>query len=157
MQQADSRIQELYEALHDKMLRVAYRMVGSIETAEDLVQRTFLLALFHREEFERHPMPEGWLMRTLQNLALNERRQKENHPEEPLDSVLQIPADAPTDSLTDSLPRELPMQDREILIWRFEQGLDYDEIADRLGISEAGCRSRLFRAVKRCRELLKRE
>ena len=57
--QANDRFQKLYEDLHDKMLRVAYRMVGSVETSEDLVQNAFLLALFRENELMRHPNPEG--------------------------------------------------------------------------------------------------
>ena len=86
--QANDRFQKLYEDLHDKMLRVAYRMVGSVETAEDLVQNAFLLALFRENELMQHPNPEGWLMRVLQNLALNERRRVKRHPETSLDSLL---------------------------------------------------------------------
>ena len=53
----------------------------------------------------------------------------------------------------DVIPRRLSPQDREVLLWRFEQGLDYDEIAEHLGISETGCRSRVSRSVRRCRAL----
>lgn len=154
LEQANRRFQELYEQLHDKMLRVAYRMVGNIDTAEDLVQNAFLLALFRKEEFMKHPLPEGWLMRVLQNLAMNERRRIQRYPETPLDSLLYVAAEAPVTPLEDVFPQKLPEQDRNILIWRFEESMDYAEIAERLGISEVGCRSRVFRAVKRCRELL---
>lgn len=154
--QANDRFQKLYEDLHDKMLRVAYRMVGSVETAEDLVQNSFLLALFRENELMQHPNPEGWLMRVLQNLALNERRRVKRHPETSLDSLLDLAGETPANALEDMLPKQLSKADREILIWRFEQNMDYDEIADRLGISETGCRSRVSRAVKRCRELMQR-
>lgn len=152
--QANDRFQKLYEDLHDKMLRVAYRMVGSVETAEDLVQNSFLLALFRENELMQHPNPEGWLMRVLQNLALNERRRVKRHPETSLDSLLDLAGETPANALEDMLPKQLSKADREILLWRFEQNMDYDEIAERLGISETGCRSRVFRAMKRCRELL---
>lgn len=152
--QANDRFQKLYEELHDKMLRVAYRMVGSVETSEDLVQNAFLLALFRENELMQHPNPEGWLMRVLQNLALNERRRVKRHPETSLDSLLDLAGETPANALEDMLPKQLSKADREILLWRFEQNMDYDEIAERLGISETGCRSRVFRAMKRCRELL---
>lgn len=154
--QGNDRFQELYLALHDKMLRVAYRMTGTVETAEDLVQDAFLLALFQEEALLRHPVPEGWLMRTLQNLTLNERRRLKRHPETPLESLRHIAGGSPAGSLEDMLPTGLSPQDREILIWRFQENRDYDEIAARLGISQTGCRSRVSRAVKRCRELLER-
>ena len=155
MSQASSRFQALYEELHDKMLRVAYRMTGSMDAAEDLVQETFLFALFRQDELLRHPLPEGWLMRTLQNLVLNERRKAAAHAEVPLDSLLNLADESAAAPLEEALPRQLSQQDREILIWRFEQDLDYSQIADRLGISETGCRSRVFRAIRRCRDWMK--
>ena len=93
-------------------------------------------------------------MRTLQNLVLNERRKAAARAEVPLDSLLNL-ADESAAPLEEALPRQLSQQDREILIWRFEQDLDYSQIADRLGISETGCRSRVFRAIRRCRDWMK--
>lgn len=65
--------------------------------------------------------------------------------EVPLDALFDQAAEADSPPLAESLPRRLSPQDREVLLWRFEQGLDYDEIAERLGISETGCRSRVSR------------
>lgn len=152
--QANNQFQKLYETLHDKMLRVAYRMVGNVDTAEDLVQNAFLLALFREDEVMRHPLPEGWLMRVLQNLARNEQKRAKQHPETSLDSLFYVAGETPSSSLDEVLPKQLSTQEREILIWRFEQNMNYSEIANRLGISEPGCRSRVSRAIKRCRELL---
>lgn len=67
-------IRTLYLQLYEKLFRAAYRMMGSPESAEDLVQQTFLLALFQGEALQAHPCPEGWLMKALHNLARNERR-----------------------------------------------------------------------------------
>lgn len=53
-----------------------------------------------------------------------------------------------------ALPKQLSKEDREILILRFEQRLSYAEIGDRLGISEGACRSRLHRALQRCKRFL---
>lgn len=148
------QIQILYEALHDKMIKVAYRMIGNIETAEDLVQSTFLLALFHQQDLLNHPLPEGWLMKALQNLALNERRRINRHQSISLDNLINVAGVSPPPSIKEILPKQLSEQEREILIWRFEENLDYDEIADRLGISPVGCRSRVSRAISHCRKLL---
>ena len=41
-----------------KMFKLAYRMTGSIEKTQDLVQNAFLLALFRKEELMVHPKPE---------------------------------------------------------------------------------------------------
>ena len=50
-------IHTLYLQLYEKLFRVAYRMMGSSESAEDLVQKTFLLALFQGEALRAHPCP----------------------------------------------------------------------------------------------------
>lgn len=144
----------LYEENYEKMIRVAYRMVGSMESAQDLVQEAFLLALFYREKLADHPSPEGWLMLTLKNLARNERRRVQAHPTAGLDDVDELHAPSPPAPLDTVLPRQLRPEDRRILLWRFEQNMSHREIADRLGISESGCRSRVARAVARCRKLM---
>ena len=59
--------------------------------------------------------------------------------------------------LEELLPVRLSTQDRQALLWRMEDQLSYTEMARRLGISETGCRSRVARAVARCRLLLKDE
>lgn len=149
----DDFIVPLYRQEYDKMFRVAYRLCGSAETAKDLIQDTFLLALFHVKELTEHPKPAAWLMITLTNLIKNENRRMENR-NLSIDTLFHLPASAPPTKLDELLPISLSPQDRQVLIWRFEQQLDYREIANRLGISEAGCRSRISRAVAKCRRLI---
>lgn len=155
MEAFDAFLKTLYEAQYEKMFKLAYRMVGSVELAQDLVQEVFLIAMFHQDELSVHPLPEGWLMITLKNLALNERRRVKRHPEVSLESVIEL-ADKPPGSLLEFvLPKQLSEEDKKVLIWRFEHQMEYKEMADRLGISEVGCRSRVQRAVSRCKKYLK--
>jgi RNA polymerase sigma factor (sigma-70 family) len=54
---------------------------------------------------------------------------------------------------------ELPLDsletaDREALQLRFQEDLDFDEMAARLKISEAGARQRVSRALRRLRDLM---
>ena len=94
-------------------------------------------------------------MTALKNLIFNERRRSESHPEVPLESVIEsLSVTAPEMPLELALPKQLSTEDREILILRFEQRLSYAEIGDRLGISEGACRSRLHRALQRCKRFL---
>ncbi len=151
---SNSFLQQLYQSQYERMLNVAYRMVGSIELAQDLVQDVFLLALLHKAELSTHPMPEKWLMLTLKNLAQNERRGMQKHLSIPLESAEAFQTAPPTLSLELYLPKGLSEAERTILLWRFEKRMEYREIADRLGISETGCRSRISRAIKHCRKLL---
>lgn len=150
----DTFFQSLYETQYEKMIKFAFRMIGSMDSAQDLVQEAFLLALFNQDELSRHPNPEGWLMKTLRNLAQNERRRMQNHSDISLDSIAEILGKEPDTLFELILPSQLSKAEQDILIWRFKQELDYREIADRLGISEEGCRSRLSRAVAHCRKLM---
>jgi len=153
---SDDLIRGLYKNQYERMLRIAYRMLGDLNQAQDIVQDVFLQALFHQDQLIEHPNPEGWLIVTLRNLIQNERRKLESHPKVSIDDIIDL-SDKETEIPLDAvLPLALPLEDRNILIWRFEQGLSYQEIANYLGISESGCRSRVSRAISRCRKLMKK-
>ena len=47
--------------------------------------------------------------------------------------------------------------DKEILILRFEKQMEYDELAEKLGITDFAARQRVSRAVRRMRKLMARD
>ena len=147
----------LYTEEYQKLYRSAYRMTGSPETAQDLVQDTFVLAYLHQDELSVHPAPQAWLMLTLRNLTKNEQRKYLAHSAVPLETVAELAAPDREEPIEELLPAELSAQDRQVLLWRFEYQMDYREMADRLGISESGCRGCVFRAIARYRKLLNRD
>ena len=108
---ADEPFDAAYLSHHDKMFRLAYRMLGSREKAEDLVQDTFVLALFNRQRFETHPNQEGYLMVALKNMIFNELRKSEYRLDVPLDGV---PEPASREPDADVLPPPQPARDRAI-------------------------------------------
>lgn len=152
----DEWITTFYDKEHKRLFRVAYRLIGNQEIAKELVQDTFLWAFLRGDEFMAHPKPEAWLTKTLTNLVKNENRRLSSL-EVSLETQYSTPVLETNRGILEMLPAKLPKEDREILIWRFELGLDYREIADRLGISESGSRSRVFRAIEKCRKLLESE
>lgn len=151
----DILLKSLYETQYKKLFKVAYHMIGRIDIAQDLVQDTFLIAISHQKELLVHPLPEGWLMTTLKNLVLNERRRIKVHSEIPLEAIMNLPGEPPEMPLDLLLPKSLSTKERDVLIWRFEKQLEYCEIADRLGISETGCRSCVYRAIAHCKKYIK--
>lgn len=154
VRERDDAIRALYEREYDTLCRAAYRTLGDWETAQDLVQDTFLLALLKQNELPGHPAPGAWLMQTLRNLIQNERRKLVSHSALPLDEIDLLPAAEPENGLRDILPSGLSEQERELLALRFEQQLSYRELGERFGISEGACRVKLFRTVEKCRKLL---
>ena len=148
----DDFIEALYKKEYRTLIRIAYRLTGSMECAQDSVHETFLLAIFHQRELRTHPKPGAWLKVALRNVICNERRLKARE-DVPLDDAFSIPTQ-PAAPLGDLLPSQLQAEERQILIWRFEEQLSYQEMAKRLGISETLCRKRVSRAIARCRRLL---
>jgi len=153
MQNPGELIAILYKTKYKKLFNAAYRMTGDSELALDMVQDTFLLALSHQQELVAHPKQEAWLMTTLQNLIRNEHR-KFSYNQISLDDITDQSSNEPASPLIDLLPSQLSEDEKKILIWRYEQELNYREIAEHLGISETGSRSRVFRIIAKCRKLL---
>jgi RNA polymerase sigma-70 factor (ECF subfamily) len=61
----------LVERYRRQLLVHCYRMVGSLEEAEDLVQETFLRAWRARADFEGRSLVRTWLYRIATNVCLN--------------------------------------------------------------------------------------
>ena len=118
-----------------------------------MVHETFVLAILHQKDLVSHPKPGAWLCQSLHNLIQNEQRaaSRENIP---LGEIIDVPAEKPPLSLTELLPSELTPEERDLLIWHFEQQMSYKEMAERLNISEAACRKRISRALASCKRLL---
>lgn len=144
----------LYKDGYNRLFSVAYRRVKDPELAQDLVQDTFLLAIFHQEELIEHPKPNAWLMQTLCNLIMNELRSPSRQ-DLPLTEEIEVPGKVACNTLDRLLPVQLQDKERKLLIWRFEQQMSYSEMSKQLGISETLCRKWVSLAVNKCRSLLK--
>ena len=60
----------------------------------------------------------------------------------------------PSLGLDEILPTQLSSRDREVLLLYYEEGLSYQEMADRLGVPVSTCGTWLLRAKAHCRALL---
>jgi RNA polymerase sigma-70 factor (TIGR02960 family) len=155
---------------HKRELHVhCYRMLGSFEEAEDLVQETFLRAWRHQEQFEGDHF-RAWLYRIATNACLDHIRRKGRRAEE-VSSFAEIPWLQPyPDRLLDEVaPREeepdamvvaretielgflaliqtLPARQRAVLILRDVLEFSAQETADALEASVASVNSALQRA-----------
>lgn len=150
-------IDSLYRTEYHKLFRVAYRIVGNEQTAEDLVHDTFCLASFQWQKLSDHPNPGAWLMNALKKLASNELRRAENRLTVPLEETLSVSSQETGQNIEELLPVGLSVEYRQVLIWRFKAQMGYPEMARQLGLSEAGCRTRVARAVAKCRQLMKND
>lgn len=103
-------------------------------------------------------VPSHWLMRVVKNKSKNEMRRKYHQVEVDItEAGAALFARTDETALFEMLPRELSEADKEILILRFEKQMEYDELAEKLGITDFAARQRVSRAVRRMRKLMARD
>ncbi len=138
-----------------------YRMLGSLQDAEDLSQETLLRAWRALERFEPRAQFQTWLYRIATNACLDEleRRPRRPEPVDPFPDRASPDTDSPTydpaaryairEGMELALMRaiqELPGRQRAVLIFRDVLGWTAPEVADLLGSTVASVNSALQRA-----------
>ena len=128
----DPLFSRLYLEMLEQMTAYSARRLGDIGLAEDVAQDTFAECWKNWEQGQRvkhHPNPRGWLWEALK-IKLKMREDMEKVRTVPLDELAHPPA--------------APVADRRIVRLRLE-GYRYQEIAEKMGMTEIQCRVRLFR------------
>ena len=158
-----------FEPLRPKLMRVAYRMLGSVADAEDAVQEAFLRVLRHRHSLDEVRDHRVWLIRIVWNIVLDRKRRAKTRPEtgdvDELARVLpsaglsaeQLAAAAQHHAHVLACVDQLPAKERQVLVLSAFDELSSVEIASVLGITESSVRSRLFRARNLMAALLDHE
>ncbi len=151
----------LFENERPRLFGAAYRMLGSRAEAEDLVQETYLR--WHRTERARVRNPQAWLVTAVTRLAIDRLRALKAEREtydgpwlpEPLIRREPPPPDR-TVELEDDLSvaflvllERLAPEERALFLLRDVFDLDYRDVAEALGKSEAACRQAVHRARRR--------
>jgi RNA polymerase sigma factor (sigma-70 family) len=143
---------------------VAYRLTGSHDDAQDLVQEVLLRVRRGLATYTPGSL-EGWLSRITTNAFLDDVRRRKRRP---LDIVADLPeraigVDADPDAVLDRsrLPadvedaiRTLPEDFRAAVVLCDIVGLDYAEIAESLSIPPGTVRSRIHRGRAQLRKAL---
>jgi RNA polymerase sigma-70 factor (sigma-E family) len=156
----DQRVENLEEFLARRgqvLLRTAALLTGSVQAGEDLLQAAIERLLRQRSRVDD---PEGYLRRTLCNLATDEFRRRSRWRRKLV--LLQAEAPAPADAtaevdLRDAMVRllgQLPRQQRTVLVLRYWEQLNGPETAELLGCSEYAVKSAASRGLRRLRELV---
>jgi RNA polymerase sigma-70 factor (ECF subfamily) len=158
----------LFSRDRERLFALAYRMLGSVQDAEDIVQETFLR--WHRTPIETLESPSAWLTTVATRLALNQLQSARVTREAYVGPWLPEPlvmADAPSPSddaeLSDSLSiafltvlERLSPRERAVFLLRDVFDYEYDEVARIVGLSDSNCRQVFHRAKLRLDERRKR-
>lgn len=144
---------EQYVEHIDELLNYATRHVDEC-LAEDLVEETFVVAWQKIEALQEHTNPRLWLYRTLKYKCMREMARKSYQLEFPLDDDIPSQLDIHSNSIIEILPKGLSAEDIWLLTRRYQDRLEFSDIAEQLGIKEGAARRRVARAVARCRTLI---
>jgi RNA polymerase sigma-70 factor, ECF subfamily len=145
----------LFLRYYAPVYRVAYRLVGSREKAEDLAQETFLELYRNAPVLDRDPTLLPWLCRVVLNKGYNTLRGEKREQErverwsvtpEQLDPVVEVLRSEEQAKVREVL-RELPERQSELLMLR-HAGLTYGEIASVIGVAPGSVGTLLVRAER---------
>lgn len=141
--------------LRPKLMRVAYRMLGSVSDAEDVVQEAFIRWMGTDRSQVREP--EAFLRRTVTRLCLDQlksaRRQRETYigPWLPEPIVEEDDLEDVTLPLMLALERLSPLE-RAAFLLHDVFGLEFEEVATAIDRDSAACRQLAARARGHVRE-----
>jgi RNA polymerase sigma-70 factor (ECF subfamily) len=151
--------ERLVERHRDIVFRVAARLVGSDEEAEDVTQDTFLRAFHRLDRYRGEAAFRSWLLRIAHNTAVTYVTRKRAPSHSPLDALAEDVAAAeqrggPVEQLErrerlrrlDTKIKGLSPGHRAVLVLRDIEGLSYDEIARVTDAPIGTVKARLHRA-----------
>lgn len=165
----------LVERHSRSLFRLAFRMTGNEEDAEEVVQETFLRAYRSLGRFEQRANFGTWLYRIGINCAHDLRRSRQKHDEhrEPERETEEGDAVEITDTLPSSDPepdrlafsREVQARvaaamdnlghlERTAFVLRHFEGHSIEEIGRMLDLRESATKNNIFRAVQKLRKAL---
>ena len=154
----------LYDAHVGRVHRLAYRLTGDEQLAEEVVQDTFVRAIAHLGRFRGDCALTTWLHRITVTVALNAKRGSRRRQDRETtiddmdaDASVAVHGDGIDPILRDRLHRAidgLPEIYRTVVVMHDFEGYSHVEIAEVLGIPVGTCRSRLFLARAQLRVAL---
>ena len=162
----------LVERHSQSVFRLAFRMTGNEQDAEDLVQETFLRAYKQLHRFDGRAAFGTWIYRICANCSLDlirarKSRKEQQTPEDDgastnwLDRIA-APEPSP-ERLTESgqiagmlepALKSLSEMERTAFVLRHYEGCDIEEIARALGVQANAAKHSVFRAVQKLRRAL---
>lgn len=153
----------IYDHFADKIYRFIYFRVGHKEVAEDVLSDTFVKSWQKINQINSPAALSGWLYQIAKNNIIDYYRlKKELVALSEVEEFLEDEASA-VDSVNLSLQQnkilkvltQLPLDQQEVIKYRFFEDLTNEEIAYVMGKTEGAVRVLQHRAITKLKELLK--
>ncbi|MBT3605293.1 MAG: sigma-70 family RNA polymerase sigma factor [Candidatus Latescibacteria bacterium] len=156
-----------------RLYNFVFRFVSEKETAEDIVQETFLRAFRKRKEYKAIANFSTWLFTIAGNLAKSELRRRKRwrlfslHRDDESDTGMELPDETyrpdkvaesslADDQIHDAIA-SLPENYRQVILLRDVEGMSYQEIAEIVDCPVGTVKSRVNRARLKLQQKLKNE
>ncbi|MCA1950924.1 MAG: RNA polymerase sigma factor [Treponema sp.] len=159
-----AEFRRLYDSTFPVLFRVAYRIVGTEDAAEDLCQDAFFRLYERNMEFPNLEEAKYWLIRVVKNAALNYAKRKERERrayQRAFREDVRRSETGESEYIAGETRQEvqealqkLPENMRTVLILKEYGELNYKEIGRILGISEGNVKVRVFRAREQLAALI---
>jgi len=150
-------VETLFRRFYPRVYSLCLRLLARKDQAHDCAQETFVRVLRAGVPHEARGQVVSWLFRIAANLTIDKLRR---HHLEPLPADIEHhAAPGPILELEDvdrlrAGVAKLPVEFRVVVVLRMQQGWEYREIAEALGITANLARVRFFRALALLREML---
>ena len=155
--------EELYQQHAPRLYNLAYRMAGTANDADDLLQDIFLLAYRKLASFRGESSLGTWLYRLAMNHCLDVLRSRQSRMDQQTDSIDEEgaaePSSAPTLGAVSRIDLDraigcLPPACRAAFLLHDVEGFGHHEVGAILGISEGTSKSQVHKARLRIRAYL---
>lgn len=155
---------EIYKLYSKAMFNICFRIVGSQEMAEDVLQESFVNAFQNLKSFQGKSSFGAWLKRIVVNKAISYLRKNQlemvmmddNMEVADVEGINEDELVLKIESVREAVQR-LPNGFRVVFSLYLLEGYDHKEIAEILEISESTSKTQYNRAKKKLKDILKEE
>jgi RNA polymerase sigma-70 factor (ECF subfamily) len=151
----------LFERYEERVWRICYRLVGNAEDATDAAQEVFVRLFFERGKFAGRSRYSTWVHGIALRVCLSFRRgrgRRQKHEQAAQErNVRDERHIEPEYNVGDSLDlaamlETLDEEERAMLILKYAEGYNHNELAEMFGVSVSACKMRIHRAVQKLKE-----
>ncbi len=151
----------IVERFRQRVWRICYRLLCDEQDAADAAQEVFLRLFLHRGEFAGRSKYATWVhgvaLRTCLGLRRSRGRRRRHEtlaPEPQWESRQAARSDAPPGLAMDLMKmlETLDEEDRAMLILKYAEGYDYEELAAIFELSVSACKMRVSRAREKLQQ-----
>lgn len=154
----EDAFREIYNRYSGTLHAYVLKIIGNYEEAEDIFQDTFI-RFYQNMSFDNKSNVIGFLITIARNLCLNYKRDKKNTIQiDEYEYLAYDTQDYESKELLQLIDHSLELLEddyKEAFVLREYTGMNYDEIAEVMGITNVNARSKVFRAKNKIKAILK--